>query len=253
MRPFALSILVFALLVTSPTAAAPRIKQVWVVGPRVTLATVLAGRTDLQSVDLGVAPAPGGSRVVTRDDMLRALRAQQDEGAPEVAPKDLPRAVRLIRKMTTLTPASLEQITRTALAKTLPSGFKVTSVRAPRSVKVAEGWGGVTVSLPKPPRREGTWSTTAMLNLGGGNAPVARVAVPVQLTISTAAAKPDVARGAALMLVVQRGTVEVRVRGFAGADADLGEVFPVQLRPSGRVVRAKLVTPKKAVAVDSER
>ncbi len=112
------------------------------------------------------------------------------------------------------------------------------------------GWDEVQAAVPKAPRRKGAWSTTATVVLRAGGSPQARLSVPVVLWISAAAAKPDVARGGHLTLIVRRGQVEVRVRALAAVDADVGDTLLVKLKPSGKLVRAKLVRHDQAVAVE---
>jgi hypothetical protein len=58
-------------------------------------------------------------------------------------------------------------------------------------------------------------------------------------------------RGGALTLVVRRGLVEVTSAAVAGADADIGNILQVTLRPSGRTVRARLVEKDLAELVES--
>jgi flagella basal body P-ring formation protein FlgA len=73
------------------------------------------------------------------------------------------------------------------------------------------------------------------------------VLVPLDLSVSAEGAVYDVVRGATVAVVVRRGSVEVRTTGFAGADADIGDRLPVQLRPSGRVLRTRLVNKDEAL------
>jgi flagella basal body P-ring formation protein FlgA len=108
----------------------------------------------------------------------------------------------------------------------------------------------VSVELARPPRRVGPFSATAYLDLRRGDELIARVPVRVDLTLSAEAATPDLARGAAVTLVVRHGLVEVRASGSATADADVGETLPVMLRPSGRIIRARLIEPALAVALE---
>jgi flagella basal body P-ring formation protein FlgA len=132
----------------------------------------------------------------------------------------------------------------------LPRGAALRDVRPPQSVTVPAGWTAVSVELARPPRRVGPFSATAYLDLRRGDELIARVPVRVDLTLSAEAATPDLARGAAVTLVVRHGLVEVRASGSATADADVGETLPVMLRPSGRIIRARLIEPALAVALE---
>jgi hypothetical protein len=201
------------------------------------------------AVDLGPSPAPGGSRVVTKDDIAAALDKKQI-----ASPAGMPEAVRVTRKAKHLAPADVATIVRDAMgSKELGRGVTLASVRADRSFDVADGWTRVDVDVPRAPKKAGPFNTTAIAALYVGDDVIARLPVPVELAVSADGATFDVARGASVMLVVQRTLVEVRTPSFASADADVGDLIVVQLRPSGRAVRARLVTKDTAVAVDGDR
>lgn len=227
----------------SPSAAVDGVRRVEVAGPRLTLGDLLSGLGDLGAVDLGPSPAPGVARLVPREELVRILESQQIQGV--VA---LPEAVRVVRKVDVLDPARLRELVEGAIAESVVRrGVRLRAVQAPSGVKVASGWTSVAASVPKPPRHAGEWSTTAILAFEAEGQRVARVAVPVVFEISPDAARPDLAKGAAVTLVVRSGLVEVSARATAGDNADVGDTFPVTLRPSGKVVRARLVTPDRAI------
>ena len=118
--------------------------------------------------------------------MKKALKRQQVHGITK-----LPSAVRVVPKMRKLDKAALTKSTKKAIAKHgLPRGVSLSVVRARGGVSVAAGWSDVKISVPKNPRRTGTWSTTAMLSFTLGKHRLARGAVPVTMKLSAAAAKP---------------------------------------------------------------
>lgn len=244
-RPLGLLCLL-ALAAPRPAAASPPLR-VAVTGARVRVADVVPDAPpDAAAVDLGPAPAPGGTRLIERAAILRALRERQ-----ATEPAHLPEAVRVSRRTRTLSPAELERLVRDALPPgRLPRGAALTAVRPPRALEVPAGWSAVAAELPRPPRRAGPFATTAYLSFLLGEDTLARVAVPVDLALPAGAAAPDLARGAAVTLVVRRGLVEVRASGSAGADADVGDTLPVVLRPAGRVLRARLVERDLALALE---
>jgi len=230
---------------TRGTAAATR--QVLVNGTRIHLKDVVPDAdASAAQVDLGPSPAPGGSRLVTRADIVAALDARQ-----VAAPPSLPDAVRVLRSARHLAALDLNEIVRTAMgAKPLGRGVTLASVRADRPVDVADGWTRVDVDVPRAPKKAGTFSTTAIASFFVGDEVIARLPVRLDLSVSAEGATYDTLRGTAVMLVVRRSLVEVRAPGYAAADADIGDVIPVQLRPSGRVVRARLSTKDEAVAIE---
>ena len=74
--------------------------------------------------------------------------------------------------------------------------------------------------------------------------------VPVELNVSDEGAKPDAGRGQPVQIVLRRGLIEVAAAAVLGADANVGETVPVTIRNTGRVVRAKLTEPGKALFVE---
>lgn len=246
--------LVVALAAITPIPVyAKGVRTLEVEGPRVTLADVLPSRPELSSVDLGVAPPAGGSRLITKKHIRHALDELADSGdAPTVPDRAIPDTVRITRKAIRLDVERQKELVGQALhAAGLPKGVTITRVRPRGSARVATGWEKAELQLPTPPRREGTWSTSVTVRLVRGDVVVASFGATVDFDVSAAAAQPDVARGASVTLVVRHGRVEVRVRGFAETDADVGQLFPVRLRPSDKLVQARLETPDRAIAVEN--
>jgi hypothetical protein len=246
LRTPALLLLLPPLVAARPAAARPPIAEVRIATARVHVADVLPAITgDAGALDLGPAPAPGGSRLVTRDDLRRALAE-----AHAAIPAALPEAVRVIRKMRRLGALDLERLTRAALPAAMPRGATLTALRAPKSVELADGWDTVTARIPRPPHRVGSFPSTVTLAFLSGGESLAEISFPIDVTVDATGAAFDVARGGQLTLIVKRGLVEIDAPALATTDADLGAIIPVTLRPSGRVVRARLVTVDRAELVD---
>ncbi len=227
-------------------AAAPR--DVPVTGTRVHVGDVVPDADGAAAgVDVGPSPTAGGSRIITRAEIAAALGAKQI-----AAPASLPDAVRVVRKAKRLGAADMDAIVRSALGgRPLGRGVRLTAVRFDRPVDVADGWSRVDVDVPRAPKRVGPFVTTAIASFFAGDADVtARVPVLVELDVSPDGAAYDTARGSAVTLVVSRGAVEVRAAGVTTADADVGDLVPVQLRQSGRVLRARLTARDEALAVE---
>lgn len=247
---FAVAILALCSGATSASSASPP-REVRLVGARVHVGDVLpnADRA-VAGVDLGPSPVAGCSRIVTRTDILTALGARQ---LP--IPPALPDAVRVVRQAKRVAPAEVNALVRDAAkTRTLPRGVTLDDVRAERPIDVIDGWSHVDVDLPRPPKKAGAFATVAVLSFFGADAEVlARVPVPVQLGVSAEGIAFDAPRGTPITLIIRRPLVEVRVGAFAGADADVGDAVPVQLRPSGRVVPARLLNKDEALATEGGR
>jgi len=219
------------------------VRRVEVTAARLKLGDFVAGLGELGETDLGPSPAPGVTRLLTRDDIASTLESQAIQGV-----RGIPDAVRVSRKLEVLNPEKLRLLAADAIeASGLRPGVELKSVQLPALVKIASGWDKVTATVPKPPRRPGSWSATVVLAFEAEGQRLARVAVPAIFDVSPAAAMPDASKGDALTLVVKSGLVEVSTRGTAGDNADVGDTLPVTIRTSGKVVRARLVARDRAV------
>ncbi len=246
-RALFVSAVLLSLAGNAAFAAGPP-REIAIVGSRIHVGDV-APQADAAAaaVDIGPSPALGASRLITRDEIVSALYAKQVE-----APTKLPDAVRVVRKAKHLLAADMNALVRDSLVnKPLPRGIALTAVRADRAVDVADGWTHVEVDIPRAPKREGSFTTTAIASFFAADQEVlARIPVPVELGISADGATYDKPRGATVTFVIRRNYIEVRAAGITTADADLGDLVPVQLRQSGRVLRARLVTQDEAVAIE---
>jgi hypothetical protein len=243
-----LSLLAVAVLTfqTASLAASPKPREVTIASSRVHIGDLVAGLApDAAGIDLGPSPAAGGSRIVDRAEIVDALQAHDVE-----SPAGLPNSVRVIRKMKRLEVADIEQIVRQGLSGGLTRGVTLDSVHPPTPVSVPDGWTTVKIDVPRPPRRTGTIACEASVTFYENSQALWMMSVPVELLLSHEAAVADVAHGARLALVIRRGLVEVSASGTAGADADIGELVPVILHPSGRTVLARLEDSDHAIAVD---
>lgn len=238
-------VLALALLFGLP-AHARAMRTVEVSGSRLMLGHILPDIGDeLATIELGSTPSPGGSRVVRQAEITDELERQHVFGVAGI-----PKTVRVVRKMAHLNREDVRKITTEAISPdVLPKGVTIRRIKPPRQARVAAGYDEVTASIPKPPRRQGNWSTTALLHFSEQGRVIARVAVPVDLSISEAGAQPDVSKGSAITLIVRHGLIEIRAKGVAAASADIGDTLNVEIRPSGKIVRAKLLDSRRALAV----
>lgn len=206
------------------------------------LGITLGGTPD---VDLGPTPPLGSTRTIDRDEIARALTA-----ASAAVPAKLPAQVRVVRKARKLAAAEVDRLVRGAIDPTrLPRGATITTVRA-GALEVPDGFERVSVELPAAPRRAGAVTVTAAVTFLTEGDVVARSSVSVELAVPAEALIPDVAKGASIQLVVKRGLVEVSIGAVAGADGDVNGVVPILLKPSGRMVRARIVDKDHAVALE---
>lgn len=201
---------------------------------------------ELCDTDLGATPAPGSSRLISRDEVVAAL----PEGTPTKG-WAIPASTRIVRKTRTVAPVELEKIARRSIAETgLPRGASLAAVRAKSAVTVPDGWDAVSVEVPRPPRKSGKHLATATLVFSEGESVLAKVPVPIEMTLPKSAAQPDVKKGSKLSFVVSRGAIEIKASATATQDADVGETLNVALE-SGKIARAKLESKDPAVATEA--
>jgi hypothetical protein len=135
----------------------------------------------------------------------------------------------------------------------LGKGVRVTQVRAPGPVDLPGPVIKREVEIVPPPRKAGSVATAATLLLSSGDGEPVRVALHVQLSVPAEAATWDVPKGSVVVLVVQRGLLEVTAEGVTAADADLGDVIPVLVRQSGRTLRARVTAKDRALVTEERR
>jgi hypothetical protein len=157
-----------------------------------------------------------------------------------------------------LAAGELAELARGALASSnvrLPKGAKVTAARPSTEgeVLVPIAPTRITIDLTPPARRVGKVVTAAVLVFWKDADIVARTPLRLDLTVPPEAMVFDVPKGGVVTLVVRRGLVEVSTPAITSVEADVGDVVQVLLRPSGRALRAEIVAPDRAIAVEDGR
>lgn len=140
-----------------------------------------------------------------------------------------------------------------ASAPRLPKGAAVTGVRGPAAPAVPREITRAALEVTPPPRKAGAVAASAVLVLWQGDRVAARVPVTLELSVPPEALAYDVPKGSPVVLVVRKALVEVSAPAVAAVDGDVGDVIPVLLRPSGRSLRARLVSKDRAVATEDLR
>ncbi len=228
-------------LVAGASAPTPRLE---VRGARIH-ATDLLGPS-APELDLGPTPPVGSTRLIERVEIERAY-----EAASVAAPKSIPTALRVSRKTRKLDATEVTAAIRLAVAeKTLPKSAELSAVRA-TATEVPADFERVAIDLPVFPRRAGSVKVQAPVRfLGEGGATLQKTVVPLEFTLPPEAAFADVVKGAPMSLTLRRGLVEVTVTGVATADADVGSILGFMIKPSGRVIRGRVVDKTHALALE---
>jgi Chaperone for flagella basal body P-ring formation len=208
---------------------------------------VSAAPEGLAELDLGPAPPPGGSRLLTKPDLERELRGR----GVDVAKLAIPAAVRVVGAAHRIAPEKMAALASPYIEKELPPGVTLTSVRASYEVVVPPGAEVKSVQLPKIMRQKGSQRSTATIELACEGTPVAKVPVAVVLEVSEQAARPDVARQSRLNLSLERGPVKVSTVGQLLADANVGDNVRMLVVATGRVVEARILSRDEARLVEA--
>jgi hypothetical protein len=152
-----------------------------------------------------------------------------------------------------LTPSEIERAGREAIAASaprLPKSARIVAIRCATTPEVPIALSKVTIDVTPAPKKAGSIVTTAVLVFWRDADVGARVPITIELDVPASALVSDAPKGTPVTLVVTRGLVEVTAPAVTSADADVGDVIQVLLKPSGRAMKAKLVAKDRAVIVE---
>lgn len=163
----------------------------------------------LEALDLGPAPAPGATRAVKRDDVVRALRAAGLAGVPSGAP-----ACRARPRVEILPGRDLEDAARNALMKSFAGrDIEIELVRpaADMPLIAPENRRDLDVDLGRRDLRPGAWSVPVDVRIDGVRAQTAWIALEVRMFERRPMAARDLRRGEpidASSWTLERGLVD---------------------------------------------
>ncbi|MGC4092268.1 MAG: flagella basal body P-ring formation protein FlgA [Polyangiaceae bacterium] len=236
--------LVLALLAISGTASAEATRTLE--GARIRLGQlVTTSDAQLADVDLGPAPPPGSSRLVSREDVVRELRTQglSDKGL------NFPAVLRVISASRRYNPSELAALLLPEINAALPSGVDVKDLKVTRGVVTSPHATVARIKLPKLPRRAGAVDITLVAELVNQGEVLTRVAFGVSLNVSEQAALPLIDKGARVDLVITTGSARISAAAVALDAADVGDVIQFKVMTTSRVLRGKLETRTSATVV----
>jgi hypothetical protein len=193
---------------------------------------------------------------VIRLVMFSASVTNSAQAAPPVPAKP-PTSTATASTMRRPSPGELAELVRTALTAStvrLPKGTKILGARpSSNDLMVPMAPSRVTIDLTPPPRRAGPVTATAVLVFWKDAEVSARIPLHLDLSVPPEGLVFDVPKGGVVTIVVRRGLVEVSAQGVTAADADIGDVVQVLLRPSGRALRGEVIARDRVLAVDDGR
>ncbi len=200
----------------------------------------------VREVEFGPAPPPGGSRLVSRDEVLNAIRRA---GESTVGLR-IPASMRITTASVRIAARDVEALVAPSIERALGRGVRLTRAEPRLELVLPKRYEMGTAVVPKPPRHAGPFRTTAMVEVTSDGRVVARVLVPVVLEVGEEAAHPDVARGGRIAVVIETGGFLIRATATALRDGNVGDVVQVVVANTGRTVRARLVSKEEARLVE---
>jgi hypothetical protein len=241
------SLLGFLLATTIALSASAELSQT-IDSARIHLSDVSDGYDDgeLASLDLGPAPPPGNSRLLSRAEVEDQLHAAGDDGKSLRMPASL--RVKSAAKHWSMD--ELRDALTPKLISALPAGVDFKSAKLNRtlvtspSVKVGEA------HLPRIPKHVGELTLTGTVDLVQDNVTVVRVPITLVVQVSEAATLPTAAKGTRVNLVIEHGGARVTALATAMSDIELGATGLFRVASTLRVLRARLLSPDSAQVVE---
>ena len=197
-------------------------------------------------IDLGPAPPPGGSRLLSKNEIESMLRQR----GVDTSKLSIPASIRIVGGSKRVTPAELAILITPVIVQNLPQGVGLVKVTPGYDVVIPPSATVGNVDIPRHPRQKGPFRTTATVHIVADGDVVARVPVPVILEVSEAAARPDVARGSRIGLIIDRRSLRIMTQGSCMLDANIGDVVNVLVTATSRVVKAKITSRDEAQIVE---
>jgi len=201
---------------------------------------------DLASLDLGPAPPPGNSRLLSRAEVEDQLRAAGDNAKS----LRMPAALRIISAAKRWTSDELRDALTPKVISALPAGVSFKSSKLNRtlvtspSVKVGEA------HLPRIPKRVGELTLTATVDLLQDDVTVMRLPITVVVQVTDLAIQPAAAKGSRINLVIEHGGARVTALAIVMSDTELGATGLFRVTSTQRVLRARLLSPDSAQVVE---
>jgi hypothetical protein len=210
-----------AVLVAAPVACAQ---------DRITLAEILpalAG-SELGALDLAPAPPPGGVRVLSRPEILRAIA----EAGRSAEGLDIPRTARIAREGEHLDAEALTRLAGPAVAEAMgPCEVSELAVRGEIDVPSGER----SVEVDRPARLDGG-AVAFSVRIGVGRF-LGRVTGQAILRCP----EPVVTPGTGVTARVAIGAVRVSARGVCREAGRVGDVVRVRIEDTGGLVEARVI------------
>ena len=238
-----LTLLLACLLVNLVARTGKAEREYSVEGSRIQLGAIVANLSSAASeLDLGPSPKAGSSRLVTKDELNRALKAI---GEPETATD----SVRVVRATKRWTQQELSVWLSPAVQSALPSHAALVQLETPRvHLAVATAVIG-HIEVARLPRRRGTVHSTAVVELNVDGKLDQRLSLPVILELDDPPKPAIVERGQTLRVSVALGQTHVSAIATTMQTAQVGTIALCRVLKTKKVLRARLLSADAAEVV----
>ncbi|HEX3850878.1 MAG TPA: hypothetical protein VHW01_07915 [Polyangiaceae bacterium] len=201
---------------------------------------------DLASLDLGPAPPPGSSRLLSRAEVEDQLRAAGNDAKSLRMPASL-RVKSAAKRWST---DELLEVLTPKLIGALPVGVNFKSAKLNRALVTSPSVRVGDAHIPHFPKHAGELTVTATVDLLQDDVTVLRVPVTLVVQVTELATLPAAAKGSRVNLVIEHGPARVTALATAMSDTELGAVGLFRVASTQRVLRARLLSPDSAQVVE---
>ncbi|HEY1535443.1 MAG TPA: hypothetical protein VGF76_15565 [Polyangiaceae bacterium] len=236
------------LLATTFTLSASAELPLTIDTARIHLSDVSDGYDDgeLASLDLGPAPPPGNSRLLSRAEVEDQLRAAGDDAKSLRMPASL--RVKSAAKHWSMD--ELREALTPKLISALPAGVDFKSSKLNRTLVTSPSVRVGEAHLPRIPKHVGELTLTATVDLVQDDVTVMRIPITLVVQVTEAATVPAAAKGARVNLIIEHGQARVTALATAMSDIELGATGLFRVASTLRVLRARLLSPDSAQVVE---
>ena len=243
-RPLRLSLVLFAFSTLAAPAFAESVMNV--TGRTLRVGDLDPGApAELADIDLGRAPPPGSSRLLTKKEVFDRVR----ESGADPKRLSLPASFRVASAAERWKPAELAVRAEGAVRSALPPGVALVKLSATQGVTVPPGT-VVANARPVIQKRAGRQDITISAELRADDEIVARASIRVVLDVSEEALAPAIRKGDRMTLVVAQGNARIGANAVALADANHGDTVLFKVTSTGKVLKGRVASRDIAVVVD---
>jgi hypothetical protein len=191
---------------------------------------------DVPDLELGAAPPPGSSRTIAKNEIQDAA----SKSGVSLRLVKLPPAVRVTSAAKRWSSEDLTNAALPSLSRVLPVGVTVKRARATSKAVTSPNATISAVRVPRLPRREGEYLTTATIELSNDGQIVARIPFQLSLDISSTAAQPTITKGTRVQLMIESGPARITATAVALSDGELGDTLQFRVTTTQKILYGKV-------------